>query len=263
MEEPEIDRVHKHTFYEILWVDEGNSSQTIDYQTYELGMQSLFFISPGQVHVFEEWQPLKGGTILFTEDFFLLNQQNKDTLFELSFLDNVYTNPCLKLSSTEFGEVRRTIELLIKEKNRQEPSLQILQSLLKVLLHQIQRSIDTLSGGRIPKRQLILFKQFRQLVEEKFEQNVTASDYAEELNVTQHHLNRVVKEVTGKTATEIIRARSMLEVKRLLTFTDLTITEVSASLGYFDSSYFAKLFKKETGSSPKGFRNEMSEKYRN
>lgn len=88
MDEPEVDDIHKHTFYEILWTEKGISKQTIDYKEYEVLPNSLFFISPNQVHQFEEWKPLKGGTILFTEDFFLLNQNHKDKLFELSFLDN-------------------------------------------------------------------------------------------------------------------------------------------------------------------------------
>ena len=85
MEEPEVDDVHRHTFYEILWVDAGVSRQIIDYVEYDLSENSLFFISPGQLHEFEEWQPLRGGTIMFTSDFYLFNQQNQEMLFELSF----------------------------------------------------------------------------------------------------------------------------------------------------------------------------------
>jgi AraC-like DNA-binding protein len=64
------------------------------------------------------------------------------------------------------------------------------------------------------------------------------------------------------TATELIRARSILESKRLLTYTDNTVNEIAAELGYFDASYFAKLFKADTGTSPLAFRDAMSDKYR-
>src|SRR5690242_5851012 len=72
-EEPNVDDFHKHRFYEILWTEKGKSKQIIDYSEYEILPNSLFFISPNQVHCFEEWKPLTGGTILFTEDFYLLN----------------------------------------------------------------------------------------------------------------------------------------------------------------------------------------------
>ncbi len=91
---------------------------------------------------------------------------------------------------------------------------------------------------------------------------MTTSDYAKKMNSTQHHLNHITKQVTGKTATEVIRARSILEAKRLLTFTDQTVSEVASQLNFFDSSYFAKLFKAETGTSPIEFKKSISEKYR-
>lgn len=78
MQEPDIEDIHKHLFYEILWTDSGTSKHTIDYREYTLTPRTLFFISPGQIHYFEEWQKLRGGSLLFTEDFFLLHQQQKD-----------------------------------------------------------------------------------------------------------------------------------------------------------------------------------------
>lgn len=75
MSEPDAADVHKHTFYEIIWTESGRSTQTIDYKEYEILPNSLFFISPNQVHEFEAWQPLKGGSILFTQDFFSAQSQ--------------------------------------------------------------------------------------------------------------------------------------------------------------------------------------------
>lgn len=77
MEEPNVDDFHKHSFYEILWTEKGKSRQIIDYNEYEVKPNSLFFISPNQVHHFEEWKPLTGGTILFSEDFYLLQPKQQ------------------------------------------------------------------------------------------------------------------------------------------------------------------------------------------
>lgn len=262
MEEPNIEEVHKHTFYEILWVDKGKSQQTIDYHTYELRENSLFFISPGQVHTFEQWQSLEGGTILFDADFFLLNQPSNDRLFELVFLDNAYANPNVQLSAADFAAVRHIIDLLMAEKNRSDSNPLIVQSLLHILLLHVQRSIDSREQKTVPKRAVLVYKQFRNLLEKTFTQGLTTRDYASALHITQHYLNRTVKEVTGKTTTAVLRERSMLEAKRLLTFSDSTVTEIATALGYFDSSYFAKLFKKDAGMPPLQFREIMSEKYR-
>jgi len=262
MVEPNVDDAHKHTFYELLWVDEGKSRQTIDFQSYDLQPKSLFFISPGQVHEFEGWQNLKGGTIMFTGDFFLYNQQNKDKLFELSFLDNVYFNPNLLLGCQDYVSFRNYIQLLITEKNRVGSMNEILQSLLHILLLQVQRSIKTKENRNSAKRNVILFKKFKNILESNYTQALTASNYAEKLNITEHHLNRVTKEITGQTAGTVIKARSILEAKRLLSYTDCSVSEISSYLSYFDSSYFSKIFKSATGKTPFEFKTEMSKKYR-
>lgn len=262
MEEPDVDDIHKHTFYEILWTEKGISKQTIDYKEYKVLPNSLFFISPNQVHEFEEWKPLKGGTILFTADFFLLNHNNKDKLFELSFLDNFYANPCIQLSKKNFADIKQTIDFIAQEQKRKDKSDSITQSLLHILLSQVQRCIDSDSSQTVSKKYLILFKQFKTLLDKHFSENKTTAFYAKQLHVTAHHLNLICKTVTGKTASEVIRARSILEAKRLLTFTDKTVSEIAFELNYTDSSYFAKTFKLETNQSPIAFKNQMSEKYR-
>lgn len=77
MDEPNVDDIHKHTFYEILWTEKGICKQTIDYKEYEVLPNSLFFILPNQVHQFEEWKPLTGGTILLQKTFFYSNTKLK------------------------------------------------------------------------------------------------------------------------------------------------------------------------------------------
>lgn len=262
MEEPDVADIHKHSFYEILWTEKGISKQTIDYKEYEVFPNSLFFISPNQVHQFEEWKTLTGGTILFTEDFYLLNHDSKNKLFELTFLDNIYANPCINLTKKDFAEIKQTIDLISAEQKRKDKSLTITQSLLHILLAQVQRFVDTETENPVSKKYLIVYKQFKNLLDKHFTENQTTNFYAQLLFITPHHLNFICKTITAKTAGEVIRARSILEAKRLLTFSDLSVSEIARQLNYFDSSYFAKLFKAETNLSPVTFKKDMSEKYR-
>lgn len=262
MAEPNVDDFHKHSFYEILWTEKGKSRQIIDYNEYEVKPNSLFFISPNQVHHFEEWKPLSGGTILFTEDFYLLNRTNKDTLFELNFLDNLYSNPCIEFSKKSFADVANIIYQIEAEQKRKDRNTSIIQAYLHILLAQVQRHIDTTNPSVVSKKYLIQFKQFKQVLENHFWENKTANFYAEQMHITPHHLNLICKAITNNTATDIIRARSILEAKRLLTFTDKTIAEIAFELNFSDGSYFAKTFKSFTNQTPNDFRTQMSEKYR-
>ena len=263
MEDPDVETLHKHTFYEITWIEKGGGAQVVDYKEYKNVNGSLFFISPGQLHHFEDWQPLVGGSVFFTENFFSFNNQHDTQLFEATFLDNFYANPFLKPSKKEFSEILNTLNLLYVERSRKDYSENIGRSYLHILLAQIQRCIDKRNKNVAPKKYIVIYKKLKKLVDEHFMKNWTASDYARQLNITQHHLNLVSKEVTGKTTSGLLRARSVLEAKRMLTFSDAPVSEIAADLGVYDVSYFAKIFKAETQSSPSAFRKAMSEKYRN
>jgi AraC-like DNA-binding protein len=166
------------------------------------------------------------------------------------------------LSEGDFAEIKQTIDFMIKEQKRGDRSEAITHSLLHILLAQVQRCVDGIAEKPISKKYLIIFKQFKNLLEQHFADNRTATFFAEQLHITTHHLNLLTKHVAGKTASEVIRARSILEAKRLLTFTDKTVSEIAFELNYTDSSYFAKIFKAETGRTPIAFKMQMSEKYR-
>lgn len=264
MAEPEVEDPHRHTFYEVLWTEAGTSRQAIDGVAYELTPQSLFFISPGQLHYFEEYEHLHGGSILFTEDFFLVGAADQDRLFELSFLDNFYANPLLRLDAASFGELRDTIALLEREAARPDRSTAICQALLQVLLSQIQRCVDTQAGPTPPaRRYVVLYKQLKQLLDQHYLENLAPADYAARLAITPHHLNVVCKAVSGgRTASEVIRGRALLEAKRRLAFTDQPVAEVAAQLNFLDPSYFARVFRAETGMSPVAYQKHMAQRFK-
>ncbi|TLV03903.1 helix-turn-helix domain-containing protein [Dyadobacter luticola] len=84
----------------------------------------------------------------------------------------------------------------------------------------------------------------------------TAKQYADHLAVHVNHLNKVLKETTGLTTTELIAGRIVQEAKTLLRHTDWTIAEIADSLGFSDFAHFAKFFKTETSLSPGAFRRQ-------
>ncbi|MUP39466.1 helix-turn-helix domain-containing protein [Labilibaculum euxinus] len=79
----------------------------------------------------------------------------------------------------------------------------------------------------------------------------SANDYACQLSVHTNHLNRAVKEVTGKTTTEHIAGRIIIEASELLVHTDWPVAEIAYCLGFEYAAYFNNFFKKATGITPK------------
>lgn len=82
----------------------------------------------------------------------------------------------------------------------------------------------------------------------------TAKDYADQLALHVNHLNRVMKETTGHTTTELIGDRVSQEAKMLLKQTNWTVSEISDSLGFADVAHFCNFFKRQTGAVPRAFR---------
>jgi len=82
----------------------------------------------------------------------------------------------------------------------------------------------------------------------------TAKDYAQRLSIHINHLNRALKEVTGKTTTEHITERLIKESKILLKNSNWSISEIAYCLGFEYPEYFNNLFKKQTGITPNSFR---------
>lgn len=103
--------------------------------------------------------------------------------------------------------------------------------------------------------------QFNQLVDKYYYQIHQVKEYAEILGESPVQLNRAIKTVTGKTASDLIIERLILEAKRLLLFSDLSNKEVAYKLNYEDPSCFACIFRRKTGFTPSAFRAKMKDKY--
>ncbi|MGF7028319.1 helix-turn-helix domain-containing protein [Sphingobacterium sp. HSC-15S19] len=84
----------------------------------------------------------------------------------------------------------------------------------------------------------------------------TANDFAERLAIHVNHLNKILKENTGKTTSHVIAARVTQEAKILLRQTDWNVSEIAYSLGFEEIAHFSNFFKKQTGSAPNIFRSQ-------
>lgn len=252
---------HKHDFYEILWVRKGNTIHTIDYHEIPIVSDTLFFMSPGQVHLIDNVESVEADCIMFTREFFHLNFHNKDALLELSFLDDGYSNPYLKIDEQVKSSLEPVLQLLYDEYTRPDRTQNLISSLLYVFLERIQRAYVKQLKKTCNPLQVITYNKFKLLAERFYKNQAPITFYAGELSITAHHLNEVVKRVSGRTASEIIRERLMLEAKRLLVHSHFSIGQIADDLGYTDFSYFCRQFKKYTQLTPHQYKSDMHQKY--
>jgi AraC-like DNA-binding protein len=103
----------------------------------------------------------------------------------------------------------------------------------------------------------VVLRNFQKLIDQHYKEKKLTKDYAAMLYITPNHLNALCKDVTGRSAGELIRDRVLLEAKRLLVNAKLTISQIANELQFMDNSYFSKFFKKYESITPEVFRKQQ------
>jgi AraC family transcriptional regulator, transcriptional activator of pobA len=99
-----------------------------------------------------------------------------------------------------------------------------------------------------------LMIRFRKLVNQHYLDKQQVADYADMLHVTPNHLNRTIKDISGKTASDHISEMIMQEAKALLKYTDLSVSEIAWRLQFSEPSSFSRFFRKEMARTPLDYR---------
>jgi AraC family transcriptional regulator, transcriptional activator of pobA len=247
---------HRHDFYEILFLTKGIGKHTIDFKQYEIRPNSIFFLSPGQIHSLELSDDIYGYIFLFTSEFYHLNKQDKNKLLEFSFFYNISSeNPPLYLNGPKDVQLLADLfsQACNENKNDFIDSPDLISSFLDIILLKCQRLYPANPKEKANKGRLMV-KKFKQLIEEKYMDNHSVKHYAGLLSITQNHLSETVKDITGRTPLDLINEKMVLEIKRMLLHSELNISEIAYHLNFEDQSYFSKYFKKNTGLTPNEFR---------
>ena len=132
----------------------------------------------------------------------------------------------------------------------------MLQSLISALLVWVGRRSQALehaeTQGQDRGREHL--QRFTRLLESHFREHRPIEQYASELGISAAHLNALCRRLAGQSALQLINQRLLLEAKRSLVYTAMTINQVSDSLGFSEPAYFSRFFKRGSGLSPKAFR---------
>jgi AraC family transcriptional activator of pobA len=131
-----------------------------------------------------------------------------------------------------------------------------LDGLLEVILANAIRQSTALSGvpDTVVGRHQDLVARFRELVESDFRKNKPLADYASALNVSESRLRNACLSVTEQSPMQMVNARILLEAKRELFYTSVSVSEIAYALGFDDPAYFTRFFSQRAGMSPSVFR---------
>lgn len=238
----ETDTMHLHGFYEIIWFQKGIGTHYVDFNQYAIAPGTIIFISPGQIHSFDTKHDQEGYVLKICAELF----------------DDFVSLSCVTVQDKDSAALEMLIGAM-QEELKKEDSLghrEALHALVKLFVIMVRRSYAEInpSAPNPHKVSYKAFLNFRKLIEENYCRLHTVKDYASLLNVSSKTLTLYVNECSKYSPLELINNRIILEAKRLLRYSVLSVKEIAFRLGFEDPSYFAKFFKRLVKQSPADYR---------
>ena len=248
----------RQNYYPLLCVQSGHIRNIVDLQHYELRKNDLLILKPTQIIQVESISPDTCGKIIAFEKSLLAGEQGH-LLETLSFFSPM-ASPVISLTDGEAESICKIINDIsnkIHDINRPHRRL-IAINLISSLLLEIDAMylLRHLQPEKISSRKEVVNNRFHSLLSVHFLRERTVTFYANQLSITPKYLTEVTKEITGKTAGELIDDRVILEAKVLLKNPDSSIKNVAEMLHFSDQFFFSKYFKNFTGVSPSQYRNQ-------
>ncbi len=250
-----ITQPHRADFYHVFWFQECSPIHVVDFMKIKTVPNSLLFVNKESVHTFDD-TPYKGKVVIFTDNFFCVTDRDRQFLHNSLLFNGLYPTAAIPVKRDDdfVTDAMRRMEAELKLTNDGAQS-DILHNLLHNLLLSSERlwqkqKVERASKG-IDFDYTVLFKD---LLEVHFRTDKLVNAYASKMAVSEKRLNKATTQVLGKTPKEIIEERVILESKRLLTYTNLSVKEIAVAMGFDEPTYFIRFFRKQTGGTPLEFR---------
>ena len=242
--------LHRHNFYMVSLFLEGSGEHIIDFEKFEIKPNRLFFLIPGQIHLLKTDQSAKFFTVQFTDDFMLFYGSNQPLNDYYPFIFPL--DSYLDVSEEKANELVHLFKHLRTEKSTTTSNDIVIANYLNILLEKIK--VESRLQTNSFKTMNAVIRNYLKLIERDYKKNLSVKDYAQELHISANYLNILVKKETGHSASSYIKNRLMLEAKRMVVHSNLTVSQIAHELNFCDTSYFIKRFKEKTGLTPGGFK---------
>lgn len=240
---------HLHdNYFEIIYLSKGRGNHYIDSRKYSVKPPIFFFIRKQQVHYWELKERLEGFVIIVKKSFIEITIDG-----ELKILfTKISKHNALRV--TDNSSINAIFSLLTKvHKDNGQNAFHIVEGLLKALLGKVLDVSKPLINPIEIKHDS--YQSFLNLLEADNKIINKVAYYADKINTSPQNLNAACRKAANKSASEILAEFITSEAKRLLLYTNMSVSEISFALGFTDSSHFVKYFKRFTGQTPQLFRN--------
>lgn len=245
---------HFHDFEELIIVNEGSLTHYIDFNVDVLKAPFACYISMGKMHRIVPERNLRGWIINYKTEFI------PDT--KLNFYSNFFTFTNIALTPglclNRFLSLCQIIQAeYMQELNDLSTIKHLVNGLISMVEAEKKRNIPV--NSEIISSQITAFNNFLRILEANFRRDEGVSFYADKMNMSERNLNLICKNNFQKSVSEIIETRKLIEAKRMLLYSDKSVSEIGYELGYNEKSYFTRVFHARMEITPTRFR-EISRK---
>ncbi|WP_312296487.1 AraC family transcriptional regulator [Chryseobacterium sp.] len=245
--------VHRDSHYIFTCMESGHVRMMVDFKIIESRGPTIFCLLPGQVHQGLLMENVSGWFVAVKTD-------SVPDIVRAVFEESLVEIHPLPVDQNWTEKIRSAASLLknycTDDALASKEGVLVIQSFLNAYMGMFSHLYLRKNSLEISaeKRSSQLARAFRILVRKEFKTMKSPSEYAEALHISRGYLTEVIREVTGYSAQYYIHQEVLIEAKRLLAFTHLTVKEIAYELGYNDHTYFSRLFSKLEGQSPSKFR---------
>lgn len=250
---------HKENFsssnYQILLLKDEEHF-TVDFTEYKNSKYSILFVSPYQNVEWLNKNNAEITKICFHADFYCIEYHKKEVACNGILFNNIYIKPFVSLKKDIFQEIEAIIDKMKTETASKNPfSEAIVKTYLQLILAICSKEKSTtLHYSLLHKTFDKSILKFSSVLDQHFIKEKKVSFYANYLNLSTSLLSKKVKQQFGKTPSQLIQERTVLEAKKLLHLTQKSIKEIAFELHFEDEFYFSRYFKKNVGISPSHYR---------
>lgn len=237
-----------------------NRTVKVDFQAFTLQNDALLFINPNVKIQLPDTAQNNEVLLHFNRDFYFIEIHDHEVACDGILYNNVFEIPFIELDENQALHIRGIIEEIRSEmQNDDSNTEEMLRTLLKLIIlksTRIWKEKHKLSEEQ-QQSDVQFLRKFSKLVEENYKTHHMVADYADMLFITPKSLSKKISLLSKDTPNDIIKKRIILEGKRLLAHTSMTVKEIAYHLNYEDDAYFVRFFTKHTGVSPTSFRKQF------
>jgi AraC-like DNA-binding protein len=257
-------KMHRHEFMELVIVSEGMGIHFTDTEEYAIEAGDVFAITGDTAHGYKDVKDLQVVNLLFDPKwFFSLTSLARESLgfhalfsLEPRFRKVYHCQNKLHLTKKELHKLLELVYILIEELAAKKTLHElIVQTVFLHFVGLLSRFYD--QREILPSDSLLKVGQCLSLIEKNYDKPIRLASLANTIHVSPRSLLRIFKNILGTSPIDYLIRLRIEKARELLYDSGLSITQIAYLVGFNDSNYFARQFKKITGITPRSISSKI------